>query len=409
MTEQDICSNLYKEGLITYDKYLDCIGDTSALRTANISDMHKYAISSNELNKRNIYDKQVYIYNSTVIEPLYLSVIDGEKLTLTSGIINKDDASFIIEKTGDSIVSIKNYTTNKYIKYDIPSLSVSLSDNRNNKTDFTMKTYLVSSLTKYKFILLKNDGSETDYSLVINKDNKLVIEKESDFYWDIENLEHIDISELDTLLLEINEIKRLYNETLEKYNYLYGKKSALEYIINSINENMRKIFSVLLQLQRNMIINITERQLEISKRDTLLLLDEKQIQVINNKIKTIEDELAITLADLEMYNNQIIEKTVQMVYKIETKSIEIQKIKQQVSAYNNTLMNNNIVVDINSFLNSNDENSKEILKSEINKEVANTFNNKKTRFNLFYMIIICILILVIILQLTSKLLSIKKM
>jgi hypothetical protein len=417
MTEKDICTNLYKEGLITYDKYLDCINGSINVRAPDMSDMHKYAIQTSDFEKVNIYDKQINIYSSVNEgEHLYLSVINNKSdlddkdtfiLTLTSGIIDKENTIFIIEKTSNNKASIKNYKTNKYITFDILNSTIGLTDKRKNKTDFIIKTYIISGLTKYKFILLKNDGSESEFNLIINKDDKLSIERNSNFYWYIENLENVSISELDLILAEISELKTEYNKILYKYYYLTSKKSALEYIINSVEENIDNIFSILEELQSSSTIEISIAQLEVSKVDTNSILNDSQITLIRNKISEINDEIDITLADLEMYKNNFNEKIEKLNEHIYTKNEELTQIKEKIKLYNRTLINNNIIVDSSTFFNSDNENTKAILKSQINRDVANIFNGKKTRVNVYYIIIIIILLLIIILQLSSKLLFIN--
>jgi tetrahydromethanopterin S-methyltransferase subunit G len=406
MDSNDICQKLYNEGLITYDKYLDCSGNSKSVRKNSIGDKHKYGIYTNEYDRSNIYDKQINIYSLNDDIALYLAVIKNSSdikhlLGVTSGIINENDNIFIIEKINESSVSIKHFHSDNYISYDIPNLEVSLSKIQNNKTEFSMKTYFVNELLKYKFILLKN-GIETNYNLII-KNGNIAIERDSNFYWSINNLEQINVSELDLLLEEINENKEKYNMSLYNYNLLYNKKKFLNELINGINTNVNNIFNNLRNLQKSMIIDISLSQIDISQQDTINYLNENQFLTIKNKIESINSELENVKADLQMYKNELNNK----INDIKDKSIinisNLNTIKTKIQNYNNILLNNNIIIDINKFKNSKDDNNKKILKSEINKEVSNKFNNKKTRINIFYIIIISILLLIIIIQLSTKL------
>jgi hypothetical protein len=410
MSEEQICTNLYNEGIITYDKYLECIGNSISVRTANMSDMHKYAFTSDNLSNVNIYDKEVNIYSNKSIEQQYLSVINTNKkdlLTITTGIFNKDDIIFIIEKTSDTLVSIKNKRSNKYISYNIPNKKIELSNERNNTTNFIMQTFIISGILQYKFILLKKDGSQTDFSLII-KDGQLSIEQNSNFSWNILAIEYSDISDLDLLLTEINDIQHNYTNALQNYNFLFNKKLALEYIINNINNNINNIFELLKTLQSNSKIQISDTQLLVSLQDTKTILNENKIIQLQNEIESLTSEIAVSKGDLQIFKEQLKQKIEKIDEYISTRNNEININNQKIQNYNQILQNNNIVIDINKFINADENNANEILKSKINREVSNTFNNKKTRINAFYMIIIVILSLIIIIQLTSKLLGIKK-
>lgn len=430
----EICSKLYNSDLITFDKYLECTGQTESIRSPNISDKHKYATTNQEITKSNIYNQHINIFSTYTKEPLYLAVIkstkptslnnnsgntnnnntdsknnngnDNNLLTLTSGIIEQDNNIFIIEKIDVSKIAIKHQSTGKYVMYNIPELSFSLSDNKSIKTNFIMKTFLVNGILKYKFILLKQGGVESDYSLII-KNGKLAMERDSTFTWDIINLEFTDIPEVDFLLNDINTIESNYNNALYNYNLLFNKKRAIEDVVKLILTNANNVFVNLIRLKSKNEIKISFAQLKSSQQDTFNLLKQNELSIINNKVKEIKNQLELAKTDLEMYKNQMNDKINELEEQLIVKQAELTANNNKIQKYNRTLMNNNIVLDINKFNNANDENAKNILKSEINKNISNMFNNKKTRVNLFYVIIISILLLIIIIQIGVKLFNIK--
>lgn len=430
----EICSKLYNSDLITFDKYLECTGQTESIRSPNISDKHKYATTNQEITKSNIYNQHINIFSTYTKEPLYLAVIkstkptslnnnsgntnnnntdsknnngnDNNLLTLTSGIIEQDNNIFIIEKIDVSKIAIKHQSTGKYVMYNIPELSFSLSDNKSIKTNFIMKTFLVNGILKYKFILLKQGGVESDYSLII-KNGKLAMERDSTFTWDIINLEFTDIPEVDFLLNDINTIESNYNNALYNYNLLFNKKRAIEDVVKLILTNANNVFVNLIRLKSKNEIKISFAQLKSSQQDTFNLLKQNELSIINNKVKEIKNQLELAKTDLEMYKNQMNDKINELEEQLIVKQAELTANNNKIQKYNRTLMNNNIILDINKFNNANDENAKNILKSEINKNISNMFNNKKTRVNLFYVIIISILLLIIIIQIGVKLFNIK--
>ena len=427
----EICERLYNNDLITFEKYLECVGQNEQLRTGNISDIHKYAVSNTDYDTANIYNRRLNIFSTYTKEPLYLAVINSinvgndnsnssgdsnigsdsgnndNMITLTTGIINQDDNIFVIEKVNESKIAIKHQETGNYISYDIPKLSVGITTRKSAKTTFIMKSFLVDGIIKYKFSLLKQDGSESDYTLVI-KDDKLGIERDSTFTWDIINLEFTNTSELDTLLVDINTIKKDYLQALQTYNLIYNKKRVLESIIEYIENNVDTVFNTLRNLQANNRVQISITQIDVSQQDTYNLLNDNQIGLIRNKIELLNDELELAKTDLEMYKNKLGERINDIQIEIEKKHSEINTITDNIQRYNRTLMNNNIIVDINKFNNADDENAKAILKSEINREAGNAFNNKKTRVNGYFIVVIVLLLLVIITQISLKLFNVKK-
>lgn len=435
----EICSKLYNNDLITFEKYLECTGQSNTTRTPNISDKHKYSVVNKNFNKNNIYNKELNIYSSHIKEPLYLAVISNSGanttnitntttttnatattnnvtattntavLTLTSGIIQQDDNIFVIEKIDDSRIAIKHQSSGKYIAYNIPKLELTLTDNKTIKTNFILKSFLINGILKYKFILLKQGGIESDYSFII-KNGKLTIERDSIFTWDINNLEYIDTHEVDYILDDINHIQDEYNTVLYKYNVLDNKIHVLNNIVDIItggNGNINNAFNNLKRLQTANLIQISDAQLESSYNDTINLLNQNELSIINNKVEELNSELALTETDLEMYKNKLNDKINDIQIEIEERKSELNTVNNKIQQYNSTLMNNNIVVDINKFNDVNNENSKNILKSEINKDIGNKFNNKKTRVNAFFIIIICVLLLIIIIQISYKVITIK--
>lgn len=422
----EICEKLYNNDLITFEKYLECVGQNEQLRTGNISDIHKYAVSNTDYDTANIYNRRLNIFSTYTKEPLYLAVINSINvgnnvgnngsdnssngnniITLTTGIINQSDNIFVIEKVNESKIAIKHQETGNYISYDIPNLSIGITTRKSAKTTFIMKSFLVDGIIKYKFSLLKQDGSESDYTLVI-KDDKLGIERDSTFTWDIINLEFTVTSELDILLVDINSIKKDYLQALQTYNLIYNKKRVLESMIEYIENNVDTVFNTLRNLQANNRVQISIVQIDVSQQDTYNLLNDNQIGLIRNKIESINDELELAKTDLEMYKNKLGERINDIQIEIEKKHTEIDTITDNIQRYNRTLMNNNIIVDINKFNNADDENAKAILKSEINREVGNAFNNKKTRVNGYFIVVIVLLLLVIITQISLKLFNVKR-
>ena len=237
-----ICDKLYENELITYEKYLECTGANEQLRTGNYSDIHKYGISNDTNNINNIFNKQLFIYSSQTKEQLYLAyrlisktaddTIDGDttnnndKLKLTTGIIDKNENIFVIEKVNDSNVVLKHKNSAKYVSYDIKNMTIKMTENKNVNTNFIMKSFNVNGLNKFKFSLINKDGKESKLSLII-QDNKVIIGENNTFSWDITNIDaDIDIPELDILLVDIENIKNDYNNALYEYNYLFNKKST---------------------------------------------------------------------------------------------------------------------------------------------------------------------------------------
>ena len=163
----EICSKLYNSDLITFDKYLECTGQTESIRSPNISDKHKYATTNQEITKSNIYNQHINIFSTYTKEPLYLAVIKSTKptsLNNNSGNTNNDNINnnnVIITEShsnniNDSILiqkkSISNNVNNSIIIGDNQSIDIDNSiiighdiQSKNNNLDIPYLEYQVRS------------------------------------------------------------------------------------------------------------------------------------------------------------------------------------------------------------------------------------------------------------------------
>ena len=188
----------------------------------------------------------------------------------------------------------------------------------------------------------------------------------------------------------------------------YLIKKALKIIKLKIGGKVNNAFNILKQLQTNNEIDISINQINKSKSETQILLKDNQFDLINIKIDEIDREIQNSKNKLDSINNLLNNRLQDLQTEIDKKNSDIKNTTDTIQKYNRTLMNNNIILDINKFNNVDDVNNIAILKSQINKEVSNKFNNKKTRVNGLFIIAVIILLIIIILQISTKLLNIKK-
>ena len=405
----DICENLYKSNLISFDKFLDCTGQTEAHRVANISDNHKYAVSNTDITTaENIFDKRVYIYNKIAAEndELYIAIVNN-KPTLTTGVFNPLENTFIIEKTSPTTIALKHLSTGKYISYDIPKLELSLTNRKSIKTDIATQTFIIDGMIRFKFNLLGAGGVQSDYSLIINNDGMLAIEKASNETWFIDIIKDFNTTELDELLKKINDAIDEYNKTLVNY-YINKQKTEIltntkSYLSNTVND----IFDEYRTLQRNNKINITPSDITNFLRFTQHNLEENQISTIDEKLGGLKANMDTIKKDLDLHKTDIELLLSDIDIAIDENKERATEINKAVEKYNAALLHNNIMIDLDKYISSDEKQQLEILKSEINSDVKNKTHKKKTKINAVYISIIVLLSLIIIIQLAWKVLKIS--
>lgn len=413
-TNIEICENLYKSNLISYDDYLECTGsDEKSLASRNIidSDIHKFGYKSNE-NVNDIYQERIYIYHVDAENtPQYLAVLDDNVALTSGGIYNQDNSIFEIEKTGKSAVSIKHLASGMYLAFDVLNNKIHLTPDTKITNNITLQVFKVNGIMKYKFIIKKKtDNKEHIYYININKETgMLTISQEAvDFFWNIETIEVIETPELDQIINTAMKNINNFKNKLKEYYIVNNKIHILEKLKTHINDSVDKVFDEFKAIQFSNEFDIKLNQINYSKQETKQLLNENEMIIINGRISSLQQEKTIIHNDLKILMNDVVNS----LNEIQSKTKELDDMslhtKKEITKYNNTLMNNNILIDSDEFLNKTKKQQKEIVKSNINKTINQKMNRKETITNFSLLSIIVVLGLSIISLFAYKLFNIQK-
>lgn len=404
---KELCKNLYKSNLITIQEYNNCIGKDDYVREMNFTDQHKYGLPAS-LTDISIFNKRVQIYSDNKNNDiLFLSVSNEANLGLTNGIFKLDDNIFEIIKESDKAVIVKHISSNKYLSYSIPDNKLYLTDTSKINSLFGISSFIVNDIINYKLEILKLGESETGMFLGINDENELDIVND-DFYWNIDIVETIETPELDNGLDNYNLLKKQITEVTEQYSTVNDKitilKESVSYILNSVEE----IFMKMKINQYNNNINISQQQLNRSREETIEYLKQNQIMELNGEIEILENEKQSLVEQFNILKADI-EREIENIKKqsadIDQKNNEM---LNEINKYNNTLMHNNIVINVDDYLHNDQINNLKLIKSQINNDVSNKFKNKKNRQNILFVSVIALLSLAIVVLFASKLLMIQK-
>lgn len=396
----NFCNKLYKNNEITYEELRKCLGNTNEIyQVSNTADIHRYGVKNSGANNSNIENNLIYIYNYIDGKKNYITA-NSTKLSLLDGVYVKNDATFIIERNGGEYV-IKNMGSNKYITYNGTTGELSLEDK-------------ITSNSQMKIFSYTNNENENMYKLVFAKFNKVLgiendiltlFRNEEEQYWSIEvQPDGVVIYEFDLLLEEVSLIVNEYKKISDEYRVLFNKLEILQNLNGHIISTYNNIFDVLYDYQSSNKISVSRYGLDKAKDDNLTLYEQNTKYLINEKIAATQQELVEIKNKLQELQIQYDEKVLVITKKIETTKTDTENIEKEIIKFNKLLENNNVFIDIDAYEQSNLKNKNELLKSEINKSVDDIRNGNKTRTNIYFNIVICALILVIIIQLTMKIL-----
>lgn len=396
----DFCNKLYKNNEITYEELRKCLGNANDIyQVNNTADIHRYGVNNTGANDSNVENKLIYIYNYNDNKKNYITANDA-KLSLLDGVYVKNDATFIIERNGGDYV-IKNMGSNKYITYNGTTGKLSLEDK-------------ITSDTQIKIFSYTNEENENIYKFVFAKVNRVIgiendmlslFRNEEEHYWNIEvQPEGMIIYEFDFLLEEVALIVKEHAKLSNEYRILFNKLNILQNLNAHIISTYNNVFDVLYDYQSSNKISVARYSLEKAKNDNLTLYEQNTKYLINEKINAIQQELVEIKNKLQELQIQYDEKVQIVTNKIETTKKDTSNIENEIIKFNKLLENNNVFIDINEYEQSTLKNKNELLKTEINKSVDDIRNGNKTRSNIYFNVIICTLILVIIVQLTMKIL-----
>lgn len=403
-----ICDKLYKDGTITYNKYLECVGLTDIIRTADISDNHKYGLNG-DTTAQNIFNERVYIYHEdNDVGNLYLSVLSNDILLL-NGLLNPSDSQFEIRKTSPSTVNIYHITTDQYLGYSLNNneFNLILTPNNTINNEFVLSSYIQNGINKFKIHLVKpSDKSESNNTIIIdntgNNNNKLTISTDDNFVWYINEVQDTPHNNNDTLTNNITTIKNKYINSVKNYIDIKNKIDILENTKKHIKNTIDNIFDIYYTMQKNNKIAITNATITNNYNTTLNHLNNKEFADINNIIEQLETEQCNNIKDIDLYKNNINQLLNNIIVEIDNINEKTKTIKKHIQQYNTTLLNNNIIINVDDIINSDDINNNRLVRAEINKNVANHINNTKTKYNFVFMSVIVLCIIIIILQLLKK-------